>query len=135
MSHGHVHALFRNNEIQFLMTNLEQSPSGLFQIRFEVHGGFRAHILSVPPTIEIGMPARIVLGPNDATAPPAGFTNDVPYLFIVDQRRLGRTQGSGAARGQLLRIHPRGLALTSPVVGAQPVVEDFNKSGELFPVQ
>jgi hypothetical protein len=131
----HVRALFRNEEVQFLMTNLEQSPAGVFQIRFEVHGGFRPQGVNIPPTVDIGMPTRIVLGPFDAQAPPEGTPDDVPYLFVVDQRRLGRVQGSGATRGQLLRIHPRGLPVTSPVSGALPTFEDFTKSGQLFPIQ
>jgi hypothetical protein len=106
-------------------------------MKFDVHGGFRAQTVYNPPTVEVGMPARIVLGPFDAQPPSA--TNptqaDVPYLFVVDQLRLGRTAGGGRTRGQLLRIQPRGQAITSPVEGSQPWFEDFTRSGELFPIQ
>jgi hypothetical protein len=134
---SHVHALYRNNELQFMMTNLDQPIGGAYQIRFDVHGGFQPQTVFIPPTVEVGMPARMVLGPFDAQVPSATNPNaaDVPYLFVVDQRRLGRTQGGGPTRGQLLRIQPRGRAITIPAVGSQPWFEDFSKSGELFPIQ
>jgi hypothetical protein len=133
----HVHAVFRNEQVQFMVTNLEVPVSGTYQMRFEVHGGFRSQTVYTPTTVEVGMPARIVLGPFDAQVPsPASPTApDVPYLFVVDQLRLGRTAGGGRTRGQLLRIQPRGQPITSPVPGQQPWFEDFTKSGELFPIQ
>jgi hypothetical protein len=131
----HVQALFRNNELRFMMTNLEQPLSGTFQIRFDVSGGFRAQFVGVPGTVEIGMPARIVTSPFDSRATGSNEGNDVPYLFVVDQRRLGRAQGSSAARGQLLRIHPRGNAVTTPKAGSQPLYEDLTHSNNLFPIQ
>jgi hypothetical protein len=131
----HVQALFRNNEIQFMMTNLEEPLSTSLQIRFDVAGGFRAQQVGLPGTIEVGMPARIVVGPFDSRAAPPPQTPDVPYLFVVDERRLGRVQGSSATRGQLLRIHPRGNAITSPKPGSQPLFEDLAHSGNLFPIQ
>jgi hypothetical protein len=133
---SHAQALFRNREIQFVMTNLEQPPSGLFQISFDVHGGFQPQTVAIPSTVEVTMPTRLVLGPFDSNPQTGtGLTPEVPYLFVVDQRRLGRTQGGGPTRGQLLRIHPRGEAITSPVVGAQPWYEDLSHSANLFPIQ
>jgi hypothetical protein len=79
------------------------------------------------------MPARILLGPVDALNKTADRTYEAPYLFVVDQRRLGRTQqAGGATRGQLVRIHPSGYEGSK---GFQPIVEDFNRSGGLFPIQ
>jgi hypothetical protein len=137
---SHVHAMFRNREIQFMLTNLEQPPSGVFQIRFDVHGGFQPQQVIIPPsTVEVTMPARIVLGPFDQNNPAQPVMNhvnaEVPYLFVVDQRRLGRTQGGGPTRGQLLRINPRGAAITIPVTGSQPWYEDLTHSANLFPMQ
>ena len=133
---SHVKALFRNREIQFLMTNLEQPPSGLFQITFDVHGGFQPQTVAIPSTVEVTMPARLALGPFDSNPQTGtGLTSEIPYLFVVDQRRLGRTQGGGPTRGQLLRIHPRGELITSPVPGAQPWYEDLSHSANLFPIQ
>jgi hypothetical protein len=136
----HVHALYRNREIQFMLTNLERSPTGVFQIRFDVHGGFQAQTVAIPSTVEVTMPTRLVLGPFNAntTATTAGgitTTAEVPYLFVVDQRRLGRTQGGGPTRGQLLRIHPLGFAISTPVAGSQPWFEDLSHSNNLFPIQ
>jgi hypothetical protein len=136
----HPHALFRNREVQFMLTNLDRPPSGVFQVRFDVHGGFTAQTVAIPPaTVEVTMPSRIVLGPFDANNPAkpvAGHLNpEVPYLFVVDQRRLGRTQGGGPTRGQLLRINPRGQAITSPAVGNQPWFEDLAHSANQFPIQ
>jgi len=67
--------------------------------------------------------------------PFTAVTSGVPYLFVVDQRRLGRTQGGGPTRGQLLRIHPRGELITPPVPGAEPWYEDLSHSANLFPMQ
>ncbi len=135
----HVHALFRNRELQFMMTNLERPPSGVFQILFNVHGGFQPQTVAIPTTVEVSMPARLILGPFDANNPvmgtPGAATGEVPYLFVVDQRRLGLSQGGGPTRGQLLRIHPRGFAITTPVLGNQPWYEDLNNSANLFPIQ
>jgi hypothetical protein len=134
----HIRALFRNRELQFMMTNLEQPPSNVFQIRFDVHGGFQPQLVTIPSTVEVTMPARIVLGPFDSNQQTTGTTTDlaeIPYLFVVDQRELGRSQGGGPARGQLLRINPRGYAITTPAVGAQPWFEDLTHSTNLFPIQ
>jgi hypothetical protein len=133
----HVQALFRNSEIQFMMTNLETPLSSTFQLRFDVSGGFRPQTVVMPGTVELTMPARIVTSPiNTLAAAGKMIGNDVvPYLFVVDQRRLGRAQGSSATRGQLLRIHPRGYALTTPKMGYQPIFEDLSHSGNLFPIQ
>jgi hypothetical protein len=136
----HVHALFRNTEIQFMMTNLEKSPAGFMQLRFDVNGGFRPQVVALPGTVEVSMPARIVLGPFDAEVQEDAFTktptpSEIPYIFVVDQRRLGRTQGGGPTRGQLLRINPVGFQITTPSPGLQPWYEDFQHSGSLFPIQ
>ena len=132
----HIHALFRNDEVQFMMTNLEQSPSGAYQIRFDVHGGFKAQTVTIPADVQLTMPARLVLGPVDSIVPQSGlYDSEVPYLFVVDQRRLGTGQGGGPTRGQLLRINPRGELITTPVAGAQPWFEDLTNSGNLFPIQ
>jgi hypothetical protein len=132
----HVHALFRNQEIQFMMTNLEQAPTGPYQIRFDVHGGFKPQPVIIPPSVEVTMPARLVLGPVDSLVQsPASYPGEVPYLFVVDQRRLGRTQGGGPTRGQLLRINPLGYQVLVPQKGMQPWYEDFAHSGNTFPIQ
>jgi hypothetical protein len=135
MSPPHVHALFRNQEVQFMMTNLEQAPTGAYQIRFDVHGGFRPQAVIIPPTVEVTMPVRLFLGPVDSLIQSGdNYVGEVPYLFVVDQRRLGRTQGGGPTRGQLLRIHPLGFSVAVPK-GMQPWYEDFAHSGNTFPIQ
>jgi len=131
----HVKAMFRNRELHFGLTNLERPPSGIFQIRFDVHGGFQAQTVAIPPTVELTMPARIILGPFDAANYATSTMSEVPYLFVVDQRRLGRAQGGGPTRGQLLRIHPLGYAITTPVTGNQPWFEDLSHSANQFPIQ
>jgi hypothetical protein len=135
LSPTHVHGLFRNNEIQFMLTNLEATPNGIFQIRFDVHGGFKGQAVIIPPTVEVTMPVRLFLGPVDSLPQTgANYVGEVPYLFVVDQRRLGRTTGGGPTRGQLLRIHPLGYNVLTPP-GFQPAYEDFAHSGDLFPIQ
>jgi hypothetical protein len=92
-----------------------------------------------PATVEVSEAARIVLGPIDSlpqtTDPPPSY--EAPYLFVVDQRRLGRSQGGGPTRGQLVRINPVGFSVTigSAPTGLQPVYEDYTRSGNLFPIQ
>jgi hypothetical protein len=134
-SGSHVHALFRNNEIQFMLTNLEQTPTGVYQIRFDVHGGFRPQAVLIPSAVEVTMPVRIFLGPVDAL-PQSGqnYVGELPYLFVVDQRSLGRTQGGGPTRGQLLRIHPLGYTVPSPQ-GYQPTYQDQAMSVNTFPIR
>lgn len=135
----HVRAVFRNSQISFVLANVDRQPTGQFQTNFDVHGGFVAQIVQDPTTVEVSMPARIVLGPVDAqTQLTAGTPTpyEVPYLFVVDQRRLGRQQGGGPTRGQLLRIHP--LGYTSSVgaaTGYQPIFQDYTTSGGIFPIQ
>jgi hypothetical protein len=136
-----VRARFRNSQISLVVANIDREPIGQFQTTFDVHGGFTPQVVQTPTTVEISMPARIVLGPVDSQAQvlgadaPPGFSEQ-PYLFVVDTRRLGRGQGGGPTRGQLLRIHPVGF--TSSVglaTGLQPIFQDYTASGGLFPIQ
>ena len=135
----HVRALFRNGQIGFVLANLDRGPSGQFVTVFDVHGGFVPQVVQDPVTLEVSMPARIVLGPVDAmkqVAPFTDVTTEERYLFVVDQRRLGREQGGAATRGQLLRIHPLGYTSTvGSATGLQPIFEDYNTSGGVFPIQ
>ena len=129
----HTRALFQNAEVRFILSNLEQPFADATEIRFDVHGGFRPHSVAIPPdTIDIGMPARILVSPLpalDGPAPDPNRVHELPYLFVVDQRRLGRTRGSTPTRGQVLRIHPQGP------FQRQPIYQDFSASGGLYPIQ
>jgi len=139
--HRHVRALFQNSQLSFVLANIDRAPSSQFVTSFDVHGGFATQVVQDPITLEVSMPARIVLGPVDSlaqvTTGTAAPTYEVPYLFVVDQHRLGREQGGGPTRGQLLRINPLGYSVTvgSAPVGYQPIFEDYNASGGLFPIQ
>ena len=112
----HVRALFQNSQLSFVLANIDRAPSSQFLTSFDVHGGFAAQVVQDPITVEVSMPARIVLGPVDSlaqvTTGTAMPTYEVPYLFVVDQHRLGREQGGGPTRGQLLRINPLGYSVT-----------------------
>ena len=55
-----------------------------------------------------------------------------PFFFVVDQRRLGRGQGGGPTRGQIVRVSPFGLRGHT---GFLPIYEDYSRSGGLFPIQ
>jgi len=140
----HVRALFRNSQMSFVLANVDRQPTGQFQTGFDVHGGFVAQVVQDPVTVEISMPARIVLGPVDSQVQLTGSANptgaapkyEVPYIFVVDERRLGRGQGGGPTRGQLLRIHPLGFASSVGLAsGSQPIFQDYTTSGGLFPIQ
>ena len=129
---------FENTELSFVLTNVDREPTGGFTTSFDVAGGARPQYVQYPSTVEISMPARIVLGPIDSLSqtalPLAEF--EAPYLFVVDQRRLGRSQGGGPTRGQLLRVNPVSFAATiGNKPGAQPIYEDYTRSGGLFPIQ
>jgi hypothetical protein len=128
----HVRARFQNTQVAFVLTNFERAPVTATTFRLDVHGGTRPQTVLAPTSAEISMPARLVLGPFDsrATAMPAS-TYEAPYLFVVDQRRLGRGTGGGATRGQLVRINP----IFDTSKGFQPIAEDFQRSGGLFPIQ
>jgi hypothetical protein len=128
----HLRARFQNTQIAFVLSNFERAPVTQTSFRLDVHGGSRAQTVLSPATAEIGMPARIVLGPIDAPLTATLGKYEAPYLFIVDQRRLGRGQGGGPTRGQLLRIQPAGF---EGAKGLQPIVEDFQRSGGIFPIQ
>jgi len=72
-----------------------------------------------------------VLGPIDSNPAVAVTTGPAPYFFVVDQRRLGRGNGGGPTRGQILRVNPFGL----PANGYLPIYEDYTRSGNKFPIQ
>jgi hypothetical protein len=137
----HVRALFQNSQLSFVLANVDRAPTSQFFTSFDVHGGFAPQVVQDPVTIEVSMPARIVLGPVDSLAQVTSGTAkpmyEVPYFLVVDQHRLGREQGGGPTRGQLLRINPLGDAVTIGVAatGYQPIFEDYNASGGLFPIQ
>ncbi len=135
----HVRALFRNSQLSFVLANLDRQPTGQLQTGFDVHGGFAPQVVQDPSTVEVSMPARIVLGPVDSQTQVVGSsqsTVEIPYLFVVDQRRLGRAQGGGPTRGQLLRIHPLGFTSSVGIAtGLQPIFQDYTASGGVFPIQ
>jgi hypothetical protein len=120
----HTHALIQNTQFQFIMTNLDRAPTSALSINFNVEGGFQPQFVQNPVTVEVSLPSRILVGPFLTP------TYNVPYLFVVDQRRLGRSQGGGPTRGQILRINPL-FAVTGG--GLQPIYEDRTTSGNLFP--
>jgi hypothetical protein len=140
----HVRALFKNSQISFVLANVDRGPTFQFATSFDVHGGFAPQVVQDPTTVEVGMPARIVIGPVDSlaqvTTGTATPTQEAPYLFVVDQRRLGRGQGGGPTRGQLLRINPFGYQANVAAGGTsgpgyQPIFDDYTASGGLFPIQ
>lgn len=127
-----VRAVFRNSQVAFVLGNLNRGPLGRLTIRFDVRGGFLPQTVRSAASIEVSMPARLVVGPVDALAGVENAGFESPYLFVVDQRRLGRGQGGGAVRGQILRINP---FLSISDESNEPGYEDFARSGNLFPIQ
>ncbi len=137
----HVRALFKNSQVSFVLANIDRGPTFQFATTFDVHGGFSPQLVQDPATVQISMPARIVIGPVDSlaqvTTGVATPAYEAPYLFVVDQRRLGGSQGGGPTRGQLVRINPFGYtsSVGSAPTGYQPIFDDYNASGGLFPIQ
>ena len=128
----HARARFRNTEVAFVLTNLDRAPAAGSTVHFEVHGGFRPQAVLPLPTVEISAPARLVLGPVDSIPKDTVNVTAANFFFVVDQRRLGRSQGGGPTRGQIVRVRPFGYASTN---GNQPIFEDYSASGGLFPIQ
>jgi hypothetical protein len=127
-------AVFQNQELTFVLSHLEDYNFDNSPIHFDVHGGFQADSVIIPATISIGLPARIVPSPLDSTAQLSDLspTHEIPYLFVVDQRRLAAA-GLAAARGQVLRIHPREPNATLPTL--LPIYQDATDSNNLWPIQ
>jgi hypothetical protein len=127
---------FQNAEIRFLLTHLDEPTTDITQIRFDVHGGFAPDLVVIPTTIDIEMPARIVVSPFDSQGQLAdrSATHELPYLYVVDQRRLGRASaGVGPTRGQFLRINPR--KANSDGSNLFPVYDEPDTTGGLWPIQ
>jgi len=128
---------FQNREIRFMLTGFEQFPGNADVITFDVHGGFQPDQVVIPTTIDINTPIRIVVGPIDSQGQSAdlGPTREFPYMFVIDQRRLGSiSAGVGATRGQVLRINPR-RATTSDTNSLVPIYDDPVSTNNLWPIQ
>jgi hypothetical protein len=113
----HVKALFQNQQVRFVMTNLEEYAGDADITRFDVTGGFVPTTADYPTDVIITAGVRILQGPikTPESPGPLGGTNEAfvvfPYLFVVDQ---GRTASSLASRGQVLRLNPRTGTLGIP---------------------
>jgi hypothetical protein len=102
----HTKALFENQDMRFVMTNLETYVGDSLLNGLTVTGGF-VPLGIAPPTVEVGVavPRRLLTGPLRIMNPPnddqaqASFQ----YVFMID---AGRTN-AGGNRGQVLRINPR----------------------------
>jgi hypothetical protein len=132
-----LRVLFQNREIRFILVGFEVFAGNSDQITFDVHGGFQPDQVIIPTTIDINTPNRIVLGPLDSQGQAAdlGATHEFPYMFVIDQRRLGSlAAGVGATRGQVLRINPR-RATTTDTNSLLPIYDDPVSTGNLWPVQ
>jgi hypothetical protein len=132
-----LRVLFQNREIRFMLTNFEQFPGNFDTITFDVHGGFLPDQVIIPTTIDINTPNRIVVGPVDSQGQAAdlGATHEFPFMFVIDQRRLGSiSAGVGATRGQVLRINPR-RATTTDTNSLVPIYDDPVSTNNLWPIQ
>jgi hypothetical protein len=139
--------VFQNNELRFVMTDLEKPFSETTQIRFDVHGGISPQLVVPAVDAAAGLPARLVLGPvpmpaqtaeglgatclSDPTLCAGARGSDLPYMYIVDQRQVVNTRAGVGVRGQILRVTPRVSATTAPLPG----VESFTAGGRYFPIQ
>src|SRR6185295_9386729 len=104
------HGLFQNRELRFVLSNLDAYLGDSAQITFDVHGGFQADTVLMPGSVSLDAPARLVVSPIDSQgqASDLSSTHELPFLFVVDQRRLARASvGVSATRGQVLRVYSR----------------------------
>jgi hypothetical protein len=129
----YVRARFRNTQVAFVLANIDRGPAAALGMHFDVHGGFHPETVVMLPTVEISAPARLVLSPIDSSpTSTAVSTKPAPFFYVVDQRRLGRGQGGGPTRGQIVRVNPFGFPTS---VGYLPAYEDYQHSNGLFPIQ
>ncbi|HET6146380.1 MAG TPA: hypothetical protein VFH68_02525 [Polyangia bacterium] len=134
---GPYYALFQNRELRFVLANLEAYLGDSLQITFDVHGGFQPDTVLIPGSVQLDAPARIVVSPIDSQgqASDLSSTHELPFLFVVDQRRLARANaGVSATRGQVLRVYSR-KPTGSDANSLLPVYDDLTSSGGLWPVQ
>jgi hypothetical protein len=131
------YALFQNRELRFVLAHLENYIDDSDVISFDVHGGFQADSVLTPSTVAVDTPARLLLSPIDSQgqAPDLSATQEIPFLFVVDQRRLARAgAGVSATRGQILRIYSRKVT-TTDLNSLLPVYDDLISSVNLWPIQ
>jgi hypothetical protein len=136
-NYSSYYAIFQNRELRFVLANLEKYLGDFEQIVFDVHGGFQAETVLIPGLIAMDAPARLVLSPIDSQGQSSDLANtqELPFLFVVDQRRLARASlGVSATRGQVLRVYSR-KPTTSDANSLLPVYDDPASSANLWPIQ
>jgi hypothetical protein len=106
----HVKAFFQNQQLRFVITNLEQYAGDANISRFDVAGGFVPDVAILRDDLLLTIGTRILTGPRATPESPilqqgSTSTTYYPYVYVIDQ---GRTSSSPAARGQILRLNPRG---------------------------
>lgn len=127
----HTKALFRNQQLRFMLTNLETFAGDANLIRFDVSGGFVPDLARPRDDILFTVPVRMVTGPTATPQSPVSQPSMVktyhpyyPYLYLIDQGRTGTASGG---RGQILRLNPR--------VGGQNQLPFFDSSYSASPFQ
>jgi hypothetical protein len=129
---GAVSALFQNDQIRFVLTDIDKTVDDKAVLQFETQGGFAPQLI-VPLGLdsEVDLPSRILTSPIPSVPQIKDEVltdSDRPMLFVVDQRRSNRTS-LGAVRGQVVRVRPTyGETLV-------PVYEGFSLSGNYYPLQ
>jgi hypothetical protein len=101
-------ALFENQQVRFILTNLDAYVGDAADINFTVMGGFGPlRVTSLAGEVSFSLGVRILTGPMLAPSPPSSAELDSnpgsPYMFLIDQ---GRTS-TFLSRGQVLRFNPR----------------------------
>lgn len=127
-----VSALFQNNQMRFILTDVDKTVDDKAVLQFEAQGGFSPQLI-VPLGLdsEVDLPARILTSPIPSVPQISNevlVDSDKPMLFVVDQRRSNRTS-LGAVRGQVVRVRP---TYGDTFV---PVYEGFSLSGSYYPLQ
>jgi hypothetical protein len=100
----HVKAYFQNQQVQFVLTGLEQYAGDANLIRFDVRGGFQPESVRLRDDVNVTLGARVLTGPNANPDSWRLTPGSMPYFYLIDQ---GRTSSSGGGRGQVLRFNPR----------------------------
>jgi hypothetical protein len=125
----HVKALFENQELKLVLTNLDEYGGDVNNIQFAITGGFNPATVALrDENVIITAGARITVGPTAVPESPNnyGFRSVFPYVYVVDQ---GRSAAISTGRGQILRID------TATAPAGIPVFDSTSFTSTPFQIQ
>lgn len=103
----HIKALFQNQDLRLVFTNLDSYVGDTASNTLNVEGGFIPTGVR-PPSIDVAVavPTRLLTSPMKIVNPNGASDTVAPlfrFVYMIDSGRLA----SGGNRGQVLRLNPR----------------------------